>query len=210
MKNQISGFVKGVIVTLLIVAGVINVSASIRTQNAVLNYNDIKICVDGTYITPKDANGNMVEPFIIDGTTYLPVRAVASALGKAVQWDGKTSTVFLGERPANSSGTNDVNEEKDKLTVGQKNALKSAENYLDFMAFSRKGLIRQLEFEGYSKQDATFAVDNVEVNWDEECYECAKNYLDIMAFSKSSLINQLEFEGYTDEQIDYAIKKVGY
>jgi hypothetical protein len=34
---------------------------------------------------------------MVDGTTYLPVRAVASALGLAVEWDGETNTVRLGE-----------------------------------------------------------------------------------------------------------------
>ena len=42
-----------------------------------------------------DANGNYVEPFIIDGTTYLPVRGIASALGLNVGWDGATKTVLL-------------------------------------------------------------------------------------------------------------------
>jgi hypothetical protein len=50
-------------------------------------YNNIKLYVDGTLITPKDAAGNVVNPFIYNGTTYLPVRAVGSALGKTVGWD---------------------------------------------------------------------------------------------------------------------------
>lgn len=62
-------------------------------------YNDIKIVVDGKEITPKDANGNVVEPFIIDGTTYLPVRALANALGEDVSWEQSTSTVYIGEQP---------------------------------------------------------------------------------------------------------------
>ncbi len=62
-------------------------------------YRDIKITIDGKEITPADASGTPVEPFIYDGTTYLPVRAVASALGVQVDWDAETSTVYLGERP---------------------------------------------------------------------------------------------------------------
>jgi len=104
MKGQIKGFIKGVIFTLLIITSVITVSAITKNQNAVLNYCDIKICIDGNYITPKDANGTIVEPFAINGTTYLPVRAVASALGKEVAWDGETSTVFLGHRPGSNEG----------------------------------------------------------------------------------------------------------
>lgn len=67
-----------------------------QTQEVVtINYNNIKITLDGKPIVPKDANGNTVEPFIMNGTTYLPVRAVASALGVEVDWDGTTKTVIL-------------------------------------------------------------------------------------------------------------------
>lgn len=60
-----------------------------------LNYNNIKIYINEELIEPKDANGNVVEPFIIDGTTYLPVRAVAEAFNKNVNWDGTTNTVLI-------------------------------------------------------------------------------------------------------------------
>lgn len=56
----------------------------------------VKIVVDGQKINPTDANGNSVEPIIYNGTTYLPVRAVANAIGKAVYWDGPNYTVYLG------------------------------------------------------------------------------------------------------------------
>lgn len=39
----------------------------------------------------------VAEGFIYDGTTYLPVRAVSEAVGKAVSWDGRTSSVFIGQ-----------------------------------------------------------------------------------------------------------------
>jgi hypothetical protein len=60
-------------------------------------YRDIKIYVDGDLIIPKNALGVVVEPFIHDGTTYLPVRAVSEALGKTVEWDGVTNSVYIGE-----------------------------------------------------------------------------------------------------------------
>lgn len=62
-------------------------------------YSGIKLVVDGVEVTPKDANGKVVDPFVSDGTTYLPVRALANALGKEVEWDGETKTVFIGARP---------------------------------------------------------------------------------------------------------------
>ena len=38
-------------------------------------------------------------------------------------------------------------------------AVKAAKNYLDIMAFSRSGLIEQLEFEGYTHDQAVYGVD---------------------------------------------------
>ena len=65
------------------------------TETATLTYKDIKISIDGQLIQPTDAQGNAVDPFIIDGTTYLPLRAVAGALGCDVAWDGATGTITL-------------------------------------------------------------------------------------------------------------------
>ncbi|MCL1859872.1 MAG: copper amine oxidase N-terminal domain-containing protein [Oscillospiraceae bacterium] len=65
-----------------------------------ISYNDIKITLNGKQITPKDANGNAVDPFILNGSTYLPVRAVGEALGLEVDWDGKTNTVILNDKKA--------------------------------------------------------------------------------------------------------------
>lgn len=61
--------------------------------------NVVKIVIDGIEITPRDADGKRVDPIIIDGTTYLPVRAVAQALGKEVDWDGETKTVYILSSP---------------------------------------------------------------------------------------------------------------
>ena len=99
------------VLSLCIVISMFALPALAKTgkQTAELAYRDIKIILNGNLITPKDANGKVVEPFIIDGTTYLPLRAVAEALGLNVQWDGNTSTVTLSgtsnpSAPATSFG----------------------------------------------------------------------------------------------------------
>ena len=71
------------------------------------------------------------------------------------------------------------------------------------MGFSKKGLIRQLEFEGYSTTEATYAVNNCGANWNEQAVRVAKNYLNTMGFSKQGLIDQLIFEGFTDDEATY-------
>jgi hypothetical protein len=84
---------------------------------------------------------------------------------------------------------------------------RAADNYLDFTAFSRKGLIQQLEFEGYATADAEYAVDQVGADWNEQAVKAAKNYLDFSSFSKQGLMDQLEFEGYTSEQAAHAVQE---
>ncbi|MEO3759049.1 Ltp family lipoprotein [Mycobacterium sp. B14F4] len=94
-------------------------------------------------------------------------------------------------------------------TVSQQNAVRKAEDYLDYTAFSRRGLIEQLEFEGFSTEDATFAVDHVAVDWNEQAAKKAEDYLDYTSFSRSGLIEQLEFEGFTPAQAAYGVAAVG-
>lgn len=90
------------------------------------------------------------------------------------------------------------------------NAINTAKQYLNYSGFSREGLIKQLEFEGYPTESATYAVDNCSADWNEECAEKAQAYLDYSSFSRDGLYNQLQFEGFTDEQIQYGLSAVGY
>ena len=60
----------------------------------------INIFINGGKFTAKDANGNVVNPILKDGTTYLPVRAIGEAFDKEVAWDGATKTVTLTSKKA--------------------------------------------------------------------------------------------------------------
>lgn len=93
--------------------------------------------------------------------------------------------------------------------MSQENALGSAESYLAYSSFSREGLIKQLEFEGYSNEDSTWAVDMVNADWKEQAAKSAQSYLDYSSFSRSGLIDQLEYEGYTRAQAEYGVDQVG-
>ena len=101
-------------------------------------------------------------------------------------------------------------QEEPELTLGQKNALSSAKNYLSFMAFSYTGLISQLEYEGYTTEEATYAADNCGADWYAQAVASAENYLKYMSFSRQGLIDQLIYEGYTQDQAENAATAVGY
>ncbi len=94
-------------------------------------------------------------------------------------------------------------------TVSQSNAIDKARGYLSFAAFSKKDLIEQLEYEGFSKADATFAVEQIAPDWDEQAAKKAKSYLETMSFSRSGLIEQLEYEGFTAAQAKHGADQVG-
>ena len=100
-------------------------------------------------------------------------------------------------------------EEAARGTLAQQNAQKSGENYLSISAFSHSGLVKQLEFEGYSTEDATWGVDRVGADWNEQAAKSAKNYLDLMTFSHSGLVDQLVFEGFSPEQAEYGVSQTG-
>ncbi|OBA78917.1 hypothetical protein A5633_17565 [Mycolicibacterium elephantis] len=75
--------------------------------------------------------------------------------------------------------------------------------------FSRQGLIRQLKYEGFSTEDATYAVDHITVDWFEQAARSAKDYMEMSGFSRQGLIEQLEYEGYTPAQAVYGAAAVG-
>ena len=65
--------------------------AKVANMDIPVMFNNIKIVVYGTELKTDK------EPFIYEGTTYLPVRAVGEAVGKNVTWDAASKTVILGE-----------------------------------------------------------------------------------------------------------------
>ena len=94
-------------------------------------------------------------------------------------------------------------------TTSQKNAVKKAKSYLEFTAFSRQGLIEQLEYEKFSYDDAVYGVDHCNANWSEQAVKKAKSYLEFMAFSRDGLIEQLEYEGFSYEEAVYGVEANG-
>lgn len=106
MKQKLQGLITGLTIGALCAGGAVFAATGSKTIE--VSYDNIKIFMDGEEVKPKDANGNMVEPFIYEGTTYLPVRAVGNAIGKEVSWDGVEKVVYLGAKPGNVENWLDV------------------------------------------------------------------------------------------------------
>ena len=95
------------------------------------------------------------------------------------------------------------------VSASKQNALESARSYLRYSSFSYEGLVEQLEYEGYPKEDAKYAADNCGADWYAEAVEAAESYLKYMSFSRSELLDQLRFEGFTYDQAVYGVEQNG-
>lgn len=101
LNDKIKGAVIGLLVGSTLTGGIAFAKSGSQWIEAV--YSDIKLYVNGNKV---DTSYN--EPFIYNGSTYLPVRAVGEALGQFVEWDGNTKTVSINSKPSGEKYLMDV------------------------------------------------------------------------------------------------------
>ena len=99
---------------------------------------------------------------------------------------------------------------KVKENLWDTQAKSMAEKYLDVSAFSHDGLIDQLVMgSDFTKEQATKAVDSLNVDWNEQALRMAKRYLEVSSFSKDGLLNQLVMGSkFTKAQAQYAVNNI--
>lgn len=98
----------GTAVALMVCLAAGSASASVGKVTRELEYRDIQVTLNGEKLDLRNAVGDPVEPFMFGGTNYLPVRALAEALGLDVSWDGANATVVLQDPDAGEDyGTDD-------------------------------------------------------------------------------------------------------
>lgn len=95
-RKLLSGVLVGAIAVSSMFVGVM-ASETIKDVSAQINYS-LKMKVDNVDWNPTEADGTAVRPITYNGRTYLPVRALAEKLGVAIDWDGDTQTVLIGEK----------------------------------------------------------------------------------------------------------------
>lgn len=72
---------------------------------------------------------------------------------------------------------------------------------------------RPIEYgENFTPEQAQYAVDTVDADWNAEAVEAAESYQELMPMSGAELLNQLTSEygeGFTQEQAQQAVAAVG-
>jgi len=109
--------------------------------NAPTAHNSINLIVGGQAVSPTDANGNAVPPFMTEGVIYLPLRAVAEALSLDVGWNGDENAIYIGETPDSFDYSG---EEAFTVTVNSVEHIFTMDNaeslgLVEFTAFDRRG-----------------------------------------------------------------------
>lgn len=89
MKKELKGFICGVLTTALLTCTLTFAAGQWKTIDVL--ENDITVIVDGKQVTESN--------FVYNDRTYLPLRAVAEAVNKPVEYDEETNTAYIGEVP---------------------------------------------------------------------------------------------------------------
>ncbi|MBQ3076412.1 MAG: PepSY domain-containing protein [Clostridia bacterium] len=173
---------------------------------------DFTIVVDNTRRTFTDARGDVVHPLLLDGTTYLPIRAIGELMGKDVGWDDPTKTIELTTRE--SLVTDADSFDQSGSATGSASATAPAgvigEEQARFIALEKANALVGGDLK---KEDVTF--HNTRLEWDDgrriydvEFYDAATEYdFEIDALTGTVLDFDFDVENFTrpdssdDEQI---------
>lgn len=115
MKRKFSGFLSGFICACLLIG--ITFGAAAASQMFTIEVSPINIKVNGEVFKPANANGDPVEVFAHNGTTYVPLRALSETYGFNVGYDEKENLAYVNDEP--SSGAYNVYEGYISIKDGQ-------------------------------------------------------------------------------------------
>lgn len=80
------------------------------TNKSISASKGIKLIVNGKECIPKDAKGNIKDIYVVNGTTYVPVRAITEALCLPITWSDKTNSVFIGNHKSTDLTVENIND----------------------------------------------------------------------------------------------------
>jgi len=100
--------------------------ATEATKKINVSYNSIKVVVDGKVLALPSTQA----PFIMGGTTYVPLRYAAEALNSLVAWQGQAKTITITGGSQQTKATQAQLAEKDQELVALRAQLATLQNEL--------------------------------------------------------------------------------
>lgn len=97
-RGNLKSFFLGMVVTMILfVPSGYVLSKEFKKKTIDVYYDDIKVIVNAEEIPLRNEAGEKVEPFLYQGTTYVPLRAISESFGKSVWWDDSAKRVIIFE-----------------------------------------------------------------------------------------------------------------
>ena len=161
--------------------------------------------------TKKNQEGNTVE-----SSSKVSSESIESSSVDSKEINPEKSSVDSKEMSKNSisTGKESSKEETTKpplesLNENQAQAIQTAKDYLDTMHLSQTELLQMLSVENIDSEDAKFALEYLNIDWNQEARKKAKEYCKHkIGFSKEKLKAQLLFDHFTEEEADFAVSHI--
>ena len=147
-KFHLSGGIK----TLVIIIGFFTIGLTTDTSNTVEQQNNQPQIKQ----EQKQPASNTEQQKVKIGDVIMPDREIETIMNEEVEPPEEPEVA-----PTSDEKQSETVEEKQTETLSQKNAIRKAKSYLDISGFSRSGLMEQLEFEGFTTQQATYGVNAI-------------------------------------------------
>lgn len=171
-----------------------------------------------TRICPKCGGPQKPHTALYVLCTIIGILVISSSIG--VTWGAKKQPQPLPPQSGYQSvGSQDNSQpeeivETDEPQVPREylNALEQAKTYGELMHMSKQGIFDQLtsEYGGqFPAEAAQYAIDNLEIDYNENALETAKVYYEEMNMSKEDVRDQLTSaygSRFTQDEADYAIE----
>lgn len=113
MKKHLTGFIAGVVVSVIAFTSMPAIAASFQTIEATLNSVNIEVNGKQVSAVGEDytlANGQKTAGSIVyNQTTYVPIRRVGELLDVEIGWNQQTGSVTIGEVPTPAPDTPSLN-----------------------------------------------------------------------------------------------------
>ena len=146
--------------------------------------------------TKQNQEGNTVE-----SSSELSSESIESSSGDSKEMS--KNSVSTGKESSSEETTKPPLE---SLNENQLQAIQTAKDYLDTMHLSQTELLQMLSVENIDSEDAKFALEYLNIDWNQEARKKAKEYCKHkIGFSKVKLKAQLLFDHFTEEEADFAV-----
>ena len=161
--------------------------------------------------TKQNQEGNTVE-----SSSELSSESIENSSADSNKISIENSSADSKEMSKNSvtTGKESSKEETTKpplesLNENQLQAIQTAKDYLDTMHLSQTELLQMLTVENIDLEDAKFAIEYLNIDWNQEARKKAKEYCKHkIGFSKEKLKAQLLFDRFTEEEADFAVSHI--